>query len=71
MTTVWLRICFLQRWICSARRDSSVSTVRVVPTKRARNTTRSGVMIKMLMMRARSVTGAMSPYPVVDSDTAE
>jgi hypothetical protein len=31
-----------------------------------RNSTRSGVMTKMLVSRAASLTGVMSPYPVVE-----
>ena len=60
-TTVWLRMCFLQRRICRVLRDSSVSTDRVVPTSRIRKMTRIGVMTRTLISRACWVTGAMSP----------
>jgi hypothetical protein len=34
-----------------------------------RNSTRRGVMTKILVSRAASLTGVMSPYPVVESVT--
>ncbi len=43
----------------------------MVPTNTARNAIRSAVKIKVCTRRAVSVYGVMSPYPVVDRDTAE
>lgn len=70
MTTVWLRTLLLQRWILNAWRDVSVTTSSVVPTNKIRNAIRSGVMMRMLIARANSDIGVMSPYPVVESVTA-
>ena len=41
----------------------------VVPISRTRNAMRAGVMTRALISRAESVTGEMSPYPVVLSVT--
>lgn len=46
-----------------------MSTSSVVPTSTMRNSTRSGVMTRTFTSRAESLTGVMSPYPVVDNDT--
>ncbi len=67
--TVWSRIRRLQRLCRHCARVLSASTSRVVPTSTIRKTTRSGVMIRALTSRARSVTGTMSPYPVVERVT--
>ena len=50
-------------------RVRSVSTSKVVPTSTIKKTTRIGVIRNVLTSRAVSVTGTMSPYPVVDSVT--
>ncbi len=51
--------------------EVSVNASTVVPTSKIRKAIRSGVMTRTLIMRANSVTGVMSPYPVVDRVTAE
>ena len=71
MTTTWLRILFLQRLSLMLRLPSLVSTSMVVPTRRTRKPTRTGVMIRALMRRACGAIGVMSPYPVVVSVTVE
>ena len=50
-------------------RVRSVSTSNVVPTSTIRKATRIGVISTVLMSRAVSLTGTISPYPVVDSVT--
>jgi len=60
-TTTWSRTFDLQRWILNDCRERSVSTSTVVPISTIRNSTRSGVMTRMLTSLAASVTGTMSP----------
>ena len=60
---------FLQRATRNISRPCEASTSRVVPISSTRKAMRSGVMTNALTRRARSVTGAMSPYPVVLSVT--
>ena len=69
ITTVCFFTRFLQRLVRNCWRLRSVSTSMVVPTSTIRNMKRNGVMITMLVSRADSDTGVMSPYPVVDRVT--
>ena len=41
----------------------------MVPTKVMRKISRSGVTTMVVINRAVSLTGTMSPYPVVETDT--
>ena len=66
---VWLRTFFLQRWILRAWRDWVVNVSTVVPMSTIRKATRNGVITRTLINLADGVTGVMSPYPVVDSET--
>jgi hypothetical protein len=66
---VWSRTRVLQRWIRNDCRDRSVSSSTVVPTKVMRKISRSGVTTMVVINRAVSLTGTMSPYPVVETDT--
>ena len=68
-TTVCSRKAALQRFSRHSSRVRSVRTSSVVPTRMIRNSTRSGVITKMLVNRAASLTGVMSPYPVVERVT--
>ena len=61
MTTVCFFTRFLHRVVLNCCRLRSVSTSIVVPTNTIRNTNRSGVINRTLVMRADSVTGVMSP----------
>ena len=56
---------FLHRATRNISRPCEASTSRVVPISSTRKAMRSGVMTNALISRAWSVTGAMSPYPVV------
>ena len=46
-----------------------MSSSTVVPTNTMRKTSRSGVTTIVVHSRAASLTGVMSPYPVVERDT--
>ena len=68
-TTVWSCTVCLQRLMRNSSLLRCVRTSTVVPTSVMRKTKRSGVMMRTLASRACSVTGTMSPYPVVESVT--
>ena len=50
---------------------SKKDTEKKTMAARIRNAIRNGVMTRTLVIRENSVTGVMSPYPVVDNVTAE
>ena len=68
---VWSRNLDLQRSIRKDCRERSVSSSTVVPTNVIRKMSRNGVTTIVVHSRAVSVTGTMSPYPVVETDTVE
>ena len=68
-TTVCAFTRCLQRLARNSSRLRWVSTSTVVPTSTMRKRKRSGVMTRVLVSRATSEYGVMSPYPVVESET--